>query len=401
MVAGPGRPEFLAGGNRGCKVGFCSNFRIDTEHVFNSSKNILVIMFLMDPLFKQASQTIVDQLDVLARLAVDQQYALQPEIWKFYNQAGYTKSLRDAGYHFSYLAESLAANDPVLFLDYIAWAKVLFAGLRFQSQALTAMLGCMNQAVRETLPPDLAGAAYSYIDAALKHLSHTADRPDSFLLPESPQYELATKYLNVLLRGDRHSSSQLILEAVAHGASVKDIYLNVFQPCQQEIGRLWQMNQVSVAQEHFCTIATQMVMSQLYPHIFAAKKTGHRLVATSVGGELHEIGVRMVADFLEMDGWDTYYLGANTPTESILLAIEEREAEVVAISATISFHVSKVTELIENIHSSLSHLPVKLMVGGYPFNISSGLWQQVGADGYARNALEAVTVAHRLIEKSR
>jgi methanogenic corrinoid protein MtbC1 len=352
----------------------------------------------MDILHKQASQTIINKRDLLAQATVDQQYALQAEQWKPYNEAGYTKSLRDAGYHFSYLAEALAANDPVLFLDYIAWVKVLFTGLNFSPQVITTTLTCMNQSLQKILQPNQAALARSFIDITLEYLPHVPEILDSFISPESPLYELASHYFNTLLQGNRQSASRLILDSVNHGTQVRDIYLQVFQPCQQEIGRLWQMNQVSVAQEHFCTAATQMVMSQLYPYIFATQKNGYRLVATSVSGELHEIGIRMVTDFLEMEGWDTYYLGANTPTESVLHTIEKRRADVVAISATISFHVSKVVELIDRIRSSSSLPPVKILVGGYPFNIAENLWQQVGADGYARNAQEAVSAAYRLVK---
>jgi len=56
------------------------------------------------------------------------------------------------------------------------------------------------------------------------------------------------------------------------------------------------MNEVSVAQEHYCTAATQLIMSQLYPHIFAGEKTERTLIATCVAGDLHEIGIRMVSD---------------------------------------------------------------------------------------------------------
>jgi methanogenic corrinoid protein MtbC1 len=111
--------------------------------------------------------------------------------------------------------------------------------------------------------------------------------------------------------------------------------------------------------------------------------------------------VRMVADFLEMEGWDTYYLGGNMPAESIVRSLKDRHADVVAISATISSRVSKVTELIDAIRSASSQPPVKILVGGYPFNIAEGLWQRVGADGYARNAQEAGTVALRLLEETR
>ena len=99
---------------------------------------------------------------------------------------------------------------------------------------------------------------------------------------------------------------------------MKDIYLQVFQRSQYEIGRLWQMNKLTMAQEHYCSAATQLIMSLLYPRIFDTKKIGARLVAACVQGDLHEIGLRIVSDFFEIEGWDTFYLGANTPTSGIL-----------------------------------------------------------------------------------
>jgi len=68
--------------------------------------------------------------------------------------------------------------------------------------------------------------------------------------------------------------------------SVRDVYLNVFQRSQHEIGRLWQMNQITVAQEHYCTAATQWIMVQLYPYVFGTERIGRRLVAAETGGQL-------------------------------------------------------------------------------------------------------------------
>lgn len=214
---------------------------------------------------------------------------------------------------------------------------------------------------------------------------------------DNPLAELASEYLDTLLGGERRMASQLILDAVEDGVSVKEIYLHVFQPCQHEIGRLWQTNQVSVAEEHYVTAATQLVMSQLYPRIFSKQKAGYRLVATCVSGELHEIGVRMVADFFEMEGWDAYYLGANTPTESILETLETREADVLAISATITFNLAGVTEMIEGIRATDVGESVRILAGGRPFNLTEGLWKKVGADGYAPNAQEAIRTAEQLV----
>jgi len=202
------------------------------------------------------------------------------------------------------------------------------------------------------------------------------------------------------LRGERQIASRLILDAVEkQNINVREIYLNVFQYSQYEIGRLWQMNKISVAQEHYCTAATQLIMSQLYAHIFSSDKVGKTMVATCVGGDLHELGVRMVADFFEMEGWDTYYLGANTPTFSVLQELKERQANLLAISVTMTFHIRAAESLIAAVKSNEDYKNIKIMVGGHPFNLESSLWQQIGADAYARDAQEAIEISNQLVTK--
>jgi len=138
-------------------------------------------------------------------------------------------------------------------------------------------------------------------------------------------------------------------------------------------------------------------MSQLYPYISNSKKTGKVLVATSVSKELHEVGVRMVADFFEMDGWNTFYLGANTPTESIIQTIISKKADLVLISATISSHIGEVMDLIRTVRRCAECRDPKIIVGGYPFNVDINLWKKVGADGQAEDAETAIEMAEKLV----
>jgi len=279
----------------------------------------------------------------------------------------------------------------------VAWVKVLFIGLNLPADTLEKTLDCTRWAAHEQLSPDQAALVEEYVTIGLARLHDTPSAPPLFVAESLPLGGLAKDYLDALLRGDRQTASQLILTAVARGVAVKDIYLHVFQRTQYEIGRLWQINRISVAQEHFCTAATQLIMSQLYPYIFRTERVGRRLVATCVGGELHEIGVRMVADFFEMAGWDTYYLGANMPAESVIQALEERRAHVLGISATITFHVGEVADLIAKVRATEVGKNVKILVGGYPFNVSEGLWRSVNADGFGTDAQQAIAVANQLV----
>jgi methanogenic corrinoid protein MtbC1 len=351
----------------------------------------------MENIRQQAAQKLRARQHELAEEIVSRQYASQSESWKTFGGAGWDYSIRDAGYHLTYLSEALNAGNPVLFIEYLAWVKVLFAGLKFKPDVLPVTIHFTREVLAETLDVGQKEVALEYIDMALQAYEQAPIALESFLDQGDHLGNLSRRFIAMLLSADRHGASQLILDAVQRGDSIKDIYLFVFQTSQREIGRLWQTNQISVAQEHFCTAATQLIMSQLYPFIFSSERNGRSMVVTCVGGELHELGARMVADFFEMEGWDTYFLGANTPAVAIIRALEERNADLLAISATMTFHIEKVTQLISEIRKSgLEKMP-KILVGGYPFNIAPNLWQVVGADGYASDARQAVETAGILV----
>lgn len=335
----------------------------------------------------------------LAERIVERQYALQPEFWNRYGVVGREKSVRDVTYHFQYLLEALNASDPSLFTDYVAWVKVLFAGLNFPDEVMITTLNCTREVLREAFPEELMTVLDEYLEAGLQQMLHAPTTTSSFVEAQSPLTVLLQAYIEALLRGDRQAASRLVLDAVDKGASIKEIYLHVFQRSQYEIGRLWMANQVSVAQEHYCTAATQLIMSQLYPYIFSTEKTGRRMVAACVGGELHEIGVRMVSDFFEIEGWDTYYLGANTPAATIIQTLKERQPHVLGISATMTFHISLVEDLIRQIRAAYAADPVHILVGGYPFLQHPNLWKTVGADGSAQDAQQAIQLANALVER--
>ncbi len=334
----------------------------------------------------------------LAETIVARIYEQRPELVDFSKRPDRKElSLQDVKYHLSYLGEAATADDVSLFVDYVEWVRVLFNGLKLPDQMLGFTLRCMRDTMEEFLDGDLAEGIFPYVNAGISHLTGPVSEPASHLEEGEPLADLAKKYLEALLGGDRRRASRLILDAAESNVPIKDLYLGVFQKTQYEIGRLWQTNRVSVAQEHFCTAASQLIISQLYPYIFSNEKTGKRLVAACVGGELHEIGIRMVADFFEMAGWDTYYIGANTPTNTILQTVAQKCPDVLGLSATIMYNKSTLEDLIKKVREKESCQNIKILVGGYPFIQSPGLWEKIGADGFAKDASEAVEKAAELV----
>ena len=181
--------------------------------------------------------------------------------------------------------------------------------------------------------------------------------------------------------------------------SIRDVYLLVFQPCQREVGRLWEAGRITVAQEHYCTAATQVIMSQLAPRLFATERNGRRAVVACVAGESHEVGPRMVADLLELGGWDTIYLGGNVPLRGVVQALAEHRADLLAVSATMTYHLPAVIDLIAAVRAEPACAGVRVMVGGRLFDAEPGLWRRVGADGHPADADEVCRLADRLVSE--
>ncbi len=344
-------------------------------------------------------KAIEEKSQMIAESAVDRQYARQPHIWERYGQKGRELGIRDILYTLPYLTEAIKASDASLFINYVLWLKELFAGLNFPDDVLPVTLECMRDVMAELLAPEADAIIGEYIGAGLKQLGDKLAKQTSFIPDGAPYSDLAGAYLNALLQAKREDANRLITDAVKQGVSIRDIYLHVFHATQYEIGRLWHLRQATVAQEHYCSAATERIMSQLYAHIFTTSRIGKTYIGACVGGELHQIGARMVADFFEMEGWDTYYMGANTPAPSILQAIAAHKADVLGISMSISFHRSKLEELIQAVRES-PNVPknLKIMVGGYYFIQNPGIWKIIGADGTAKNAQEAIELANYMTD---
>jgi methanogenic corrinoid protein MtbC1 len=335
---------------------------------------------------------IVEREDDLAQKIVDRQWTLHPALEARYGKKGRAKCLTDARYHLQFLSEAVGAAEPALFADYVMWAKVMLASRKIPVEDLVANLEIMQDVLHGELPAPMQTPTLDCVKSAIHELLLSTDKP-TFLDPSQPLAELANQYLSALLRYERHVASDLILRAVEKKISIREIYFHVFERCQYEIGRLWQTNVVSVAQEHYCTAATQLIMSQLYPYIFrtgADRKSKGTVVAACVTGELHEIGARMLCDLLEMEGWNTIYLGANVPTPGIIDALRDNHSRILAISASMAFHIRAVRDVITAVRSATPE--TKILVGGYAFKVAPNLWRDVGADFWTENAPEAISL---------
>jgi methanogenic corrinoid protein MtbC1 len=182
--------------------------------------------------------------------------------------------------------------------------------------------------------------------------------------------DIYKQYLSALISGKRHQCFEIANRTKEQMPSIKELYTQLFQESLYEVGRLWEFNQISVAVEHMATAITETLMNTLYSDMVQASPKGLRAIITSTQNEYHQIGAKMVADIFELNGWDTWYLGANTPTGELIRLAHDINPHVIALSLSVYFHLTELSDMIQTIQKE--YTKGAIIIGGQAFKHGNG-----------------------------
>lgn len=171
-------------------------------------------------------------------------------------------------------------------------------------------------------------------------------------------------YLSALLAGNRMQCAGLA-EQPQQKLPVKTLYIQLFQRALYQVGELWERNKISVAKEHLATSITESLLNRSYEKIISPKRSGKKVVVSSVEHELHQVGGKMVANIFEIHGWDGFYLGANTPTAELLRFLDEIQPDALGLSLSVYFHLHDLDNMLRSIRAMYEGLPI--LIGGQAF----------------------------------
>jgi MerR family transcriptional regulator, light-induced transcriptional regulator len=309
--------------------------------------------------------------------------------------------VEDARFHMDFLSGAVQSGSESAFVDYARWTARVLGSRGIEVGRLVENLEQVRDGASRALDEEGRAVVASLVAAAIRALEsgddgvvdpHAVTDADADA-PLAPEVRL---YVQAILGGQRQAALNIALEAVLAGHSVPDVYCDLLQPAQYEVGRLWESNQVTVAQEHMATAITQYVVAQLYGRLPIPESVRGNALVTGVEGELHQLGANMVADMLEAEGWNVRFLGTQLPHRDILHAVEEHGPAVVGISATMLYSLPRVAELVSAIRASAGE-GVRIVVGGGAFRAAPDAWADMGADGAASDLRSAVALVARLV----
>lgn len=296
--------------------------------------------------------------------------------------------------HIEFLASSLEFAKPEIFANYARWCKPTLSHRGASPDHLERQLEAMRRAMERMLSPPTAAHAARYVREGLAAIGDCPASVEGALgaIPEE-----AKAYLDRLLANDTAGARSIGRTIIDAGNGVGRLYLDVLAPAMREVGLLWQCNRLNVAEEHYCTGVTQMVMGEASASIRRVGG-GRTAVISCVAGEQHSIGSRMVADFLEMAGWNTLWLGASAPASDLLRLVIDSRADLLALSCSYVPCLHHMATAISALRSLPECRHVRVLVGGHAFDACHDLWREMGADGFAPDPAAAARLAHRLVE---
>ncbi len=176
---------------------------------------------------------------------------------------------------------------------------------------------------------------------------------------------LSRTYLEALRSANAAGAYRVAADALSQGMPFAALCQRVITPAMYELGRLWGMGAITVADEHMATALTHRVLAALRHSVLAKPPLAAgrpRAVLAAVEGEQHALGLRMAADLVEDSGYEAIYLGADVPTDALLRTLETLSPELLGLSATMPGSAPTLAGVLASVRGK--HPRLSLLVGG-------------------------------------
>lgn len=204
--------------------------------------------------------------------------------------------------------------------------------------------------------------------------------------------------VNSVVEGDVSRAAELTHKALDTQIAAKEILDNGLLPAMDRVGNSFEGGEIFLPELLMAGDAMKAAIELLRPELAkkGASYAGRYAIGT-VQGDLHDIGKNIVILMLEGNGWDVVDLGTDVSPEQFCDVIKKSDFDILGLSALLTFTMPMMAETISNLKEAGLRNRVKVMIGGAP--VTPSFADKIGADAYARDAVEAVALAKSLLNK--
>jgi len=210
--------------------------------------------------------------------------------------------------------------------------------------------------------------------------------------------ELYEKLAQSVIDGEPEDAEQIAKQALAEGLDPLTCINEGLTKGIQRVGELFASGEYFLPELIIGAEAMKLALAILEPAMVGdqSREVVGTVVLGTVEGDMHEIGKTLVGTMLTANGFKVIDLGVDMSTDKFIEAVKENNADIVGASALLTTTMLQQGKIIEALEAEGLRGQVKVMVGGAP--VTDSFASEIGADGYAEDAISAVDLAFRLID---
>ncbi|MBB3167624.1 cobalamin B12-binding domain-containing protein [Simiduia aestuariiviva] len=323
--------------------------------------------------------------DAIKRFVFDEYFTLHPDKIAWRNDPKIKAICQDdIAKHLSFLVSALERDSEIQFINYCLWLRGVFQSRDIPLAHFTDGLVLLRRFCAES-GQGLSKSLF-YLDQALAALaddSRSLTIVDTCTQPDIPRTE---SYLSAVLRGQSRDAWEGLQQAINSDLSYSAIGTRIIQPAMYQVGSLWETNKITVAQEHLASSITQNTLAKTLAFVEYETPNDRMALFSCVEGNHHVIGLRIVADSFEIAGWDTTFLGANTPSGDIIAMVREIKPELLGLSVALTQQLPTLKALTDDIHREFGADRPFILVGGLATNQLGGMLDNIQVDQWIPHA---------------
>ncbi len=199
-----------------------------------------------------------------------------------------------------------------------------------------------------------------------------------------------------VLKGNKKRITEDTMQALDSGLAPGKILNDILLPAINEVGELFDKGKYFLPQLIASAEAMKIAIEYLEPLLqeLSGKKEMPAVVIATVEGDIHDIGKNLVALMLKNHGFQVIDLGKDVPKEKIIEAAKESHASIIALSALMTTTMQEMRKVI--VYAKEQGVDAKVIIGGAV--ITQDYADEIGADGYSKDAADAVKLAKRILD---
>lgn len=211
-------------------------------------------------------------------------------------------------------------------------------------------------------------------------------------------------FLAAVQEQDKEKSMKICIEALENKKiDLITLYEDVLTRGLNSIIEEFEDEEMLIWQEHVRSSIILSIIENCYGHVLEERdrlglKREEKVIVLCPKYEDHLIGARMVQDIFTISGYDSTFIGANTPWRTILKAIEVIKPDIISMSVTNFYNIVEAKRTIDMINTRFNY-GIKFILGGYAFSKEKDLYKQIGGDIHFNNLEDIFRLDQRLKEE--